>query len=314
MKRAVILANLGAPSNLDEVQPFLKNLFSDRDIFDFPFGKIGQSIFSSLISTFRAPKSKKYYGAIGGGSPLHENTVAQASKLQTVLEESEYKVFVAQRYWKPFISDIVRQVEADGFDQIILVPLYPHYSTTTTLSIINEWNKYSSNLPEPLVIDRFFEIDDYNEACAEKIREKISICDSEPHILFSAHSIPQKRVLDGDPYQQEIEKNMELIMDKVGKEKYSYSLCYQSRLGPIKWLTPSIEDEIQNLVQKGIESVVVFPISFVSEHVETLFELDIQKKQIAVDQGITEYHRANTVGDDDLFINVLKNLILEISG
>lgn len=313
MKKAVILANLGAPSNLDEVQPFLKNLFSDRDIFKFPFGQVGQHIFSSLISKFRAPKSKTYYAAIGGGSPLHENTIAQAEKLQQLFNESEFKVFVAQRYWKPFISDIAKQIEAEGFEQVILAPLYPHYSTTTTLSIVNEWNKQNVNLPEPIIVERFFEVDNYNEACAEKIREKISQCVEKPHILFSAHSIPLKRVLDGDPYRDEIEKNMELIMDKIGPDSYSYSLCYQSRLGPIKWLTPSMEEELQSLAEKQITSVVVFPISFVSEHVETLFELDIQKKQIAIDLGILDYQRANTVGDDDLFISVLKNLILEVS-
>lgn len=314
MKKAVILANLGAPTTLDEVQPFLKNLFSDPDIFHFPFGNLGQSFFSGLISKFRTPKSMKYYAAIGGGSPLHRNTVAQADKLQLLLEgEGAYTVFVAQRYWKPFIPDVARRVEKKGFDEIILLPLYPHYSTTTTLSIINEWNRYNLNLPEPRIITRFYENEEYNEACAGKIREKIALCETKPHILFSAHSIPVKRVENGDPYRDEIEKNMELIMEKIGKENYSYSLCYQSRLGPIKWLEPSIEEEIQSLVEKGITSVVVFPISFVSEHVETLFELDIQKKQIAANLGIVEYQRASTVGDDDQFINVLKNLVLEES-
>jgi len=314
MKRAVILANLGAPSRLEEVRPFLKNLFSDPDIFHFPFGKIGQYVFSSLIAKFRTPKSSKYYAAIGGGSPLHENTVKQAEKLQTLLnKEGDYSVFVAQRYWNPFIHEIIGELKDQNFEEIILLPLYPHYSTTSTLSIVKEWERTASDLPQPLVIQRFFERTNYNKVCAKKIREKIDLCEHKPHILFSAHSIPQKRVDEGDPYQEEIQQNMELIMDELGKDTYTYSLCYQSRVGPVKWLEPTVEDEVIRLVDNGITSVVLFPISFVSEHLETLYELDIQKKEAALASGIIEYIRADTVGDDDDFIDVLKDLVMEIS-
>lgn len=312
MRKAVILANLGAPSKLDEVRPFLKNLFADPDIFHFPFGKPGQAFFSSMIARFRAPKSRKFYAAIGGGSPLHANTVKQAERLKEALkDQGDYSVFVAQRYWKPYIREVADLLGNNKFDDIILIPLYPHYSTTTTLSIMNEWKRTVFGLPRPKIIERFYEIDGYNEACAEKIREQISLCREKPHILFSAHSIPQKRVDDGDPYENEITHNMELIMEKVGADEFSYSLCYQSRVGPVKWLEPTVEEEVERLVNECKYSIVVFPISFVSEHLETLWELDILKKEAALKKGIKEYQRASTVGTNEKFIQVLKELVLE---
>ena len=308
---AVVLTNLGAPTNLGEVRPFLKNLFRDPDIFQLPFGRIGQEIFSSLISTFRSPKSRKYYAAIGGGSPLHDNTVAQADKLQKALDEyGDFTVFVAQRYWHPFVSETVEEVRRANYEAITLLPLFPQYSTTTTLSIINEWNRVAQDLPDPHIIMRFYEEDGYLNACGEKIRAARDRFDLRPHILFSAHSIPLKRVLSGDPYEKEVKDNMELIMDRLGRE-YSYSLCYQSKVGPIKWLAPSFESAIDQLVERNLRHILVFPISFISEHVETLYELDIQKREYAEMQGVVQYERADTVQDSDEFIHVLKKLVLE---
>ncbi len=305
----IVLANLGAPSKLDEVQPFLKNLFNDADIFHFPFGKAGQSFFSSLISKVRAPKSRKYYQAIGGGSPLHANTIRQAEKLQTMLGSSgQYRVWVAQRYWHPFMQEISDRLRELNSSRIILIPLYPHYSTTTTLSIVNEWERVAGDLVTPSVIERFYSEPLYLDACAHQIRNCIDESGGKPHVLFSAHSIPVERVKSGDPYEKEITHNMELIMDSLNRE-YSYSLCYQSRVGPVKWLEPSVEQEIDRLVSLGIERVVVFPISFVSEHLETLYELDIQKRDYALSHGIKKYHRARTVEDSDDFIRLLVKLI-----
>lgn len=312
MKHAVIVANLGAPSNLAEVRPFLKQLFADPDIFNFPFGKPGQAFFSSMIATFRAPKSKKYYTAIGGGSPLHENTVAQALKLEKMLREhGDFTVFTAQRYWHPFFGEIAAEVRKGNFDDIILVPMYPHFSTTTTLSIVNEWKRQAGDLPEPLVIERFYAEPGYVKACASQIRATLSKFHKPPHILFSAHSIPVSRVEAGDPYEKEINANMELIMDEL-KRVYNYSLCYQSKVGPVKWLGPEIQDALDGLVKKGVTSVLVFPIAFVSEHVETLYELDIQTREYAKTIGIQQFERANTVQDLNEFIEVLAKLIQEL--
>lgn len=310
-KTVVVLANLGAPSNLEEVRPFLKNLFGDPDIFHFPFGRIGQDIFSSMIAALRAPKSRRSYGAIGGGSPLHANTLAQAKKLQTSLDDvGDYKVFVAQRYWKPFIADVVQKVEAEHADRIIVVPLYPHYSTTSTLSIITEWKRHWTDDQTTQFVERFYDSPIYIKACVEQLEKKLNLFSAPPHILFSAHSIPMRRIAEGDPYQQELEHNMELIMEALNGD-YGYSLCYQSRVGPIKWLGPKVETVMDSLVKKQIKNILIFPISFVSEHLETLYELDIQKKNYALTQGVESYVRAETVQDSDLFISALKELILK---
>lgn len=307
----IILANLGAPAKPGEVRPFLKNLFCDPDIFHFPFGKPGQAFFSSMISILRAPKSRRFYNAIGGGSPLHENTIKQAGKLESNLDSRKnYRIRIAQRYWNPFISEVAEEVRQDGGQEIILLPLYPHYSTTTTLSIVNEWKRVAADLPEPQIIERFYSEPLYIDACVEQIRNTLKKFSTQPHILFSAHSIPVQRVVEGDPYEKEIIDNMELIMDQLGRN-YSYSLCYQSKVGHIKWLEPKVETEIDRLVAEGINRILVFPISFVSEHLETLYELDILKRNYALTHGICEYHRAATVQDSDLFIRTLAKIILE---
>lgn len=310
-KYTVVLANLGAPSSLDQVRPFLKNLFNDPDIFNFPFGKPGREFFSSLIAKLRTPKSSRYYMSIGGGSPLHANTLTQAAQLEQALNGcGDFSIKVAQRYWHPFISEIADNIRREGSQNIILLPLYPHYSTTTTLSIINEWKRVASDLTGPIIIERFYDKPEYIEACTQQLNDKLSCFKTRPHILFSAHSIPVKRIEEGDPYETEIKHNVELIMANLGTG-YTHSLCYQSKVGPVKWLSPKVEDEIDRLVKEGIRHILVFPISFVSEHLETLYELDIQKKEYAMNNGIDTFIRADTVQTQPEFINCLKNLVLE---
>lgn len=311
-RRAVILANLGGPTHKDEVRPFLKNLFSDPDIFRFPFGTLGQKFFPELVVALRVRKSKKYYAAIGGGSPLHKNTLSQAAKLQDLLEPyGDFTVLTAQRYWHPLLSEVAKTIGEDRFSQIILLPLYPQYSTTTTLSIINEWKRVASNQPEPTIIERFYQEKGYIEACTRQIEAKRKNFSTPPHILFSAHSIPEKLAI-GDPYQKELIDNMELIMNVPGRNE-SYSLCFQSKVGPIRWLKPTVEEEIDTLLSNGIRHLLVFPISFVSEHVETLYELDIQKRAYALSKGIEQFERADTVQDCAEFIQVLKTLVVKAS-
>ncbi len=311
MRTAVILANLGAPGNLDEVKPFLKQLFSDPDIFHFPFGKPGQAFFSSMIATLRAPKSKKFYQAIGGGSPLAANTNAQAEALKDRFKDQpEIKVFTAQRYWHPFIAEIADEIRADGFERIILLPLFPHYSSTTTLSIFNEWSRHGADLPEPLLIERFYLIPEYNQACADRILESLPGFESTPHILFSAHSIPASRVKAGDTYVDEIRENTQQIMAKLPSE-LKHSLAFQSKVGPVKWVGPPLQNELERLINAGVEQVLVYPISFVSEHLETLFELDIEFAELAHKLGFKRFVRASTVQTSEKFIDVLENLVRE---
>ena len=308
MKHAVILANLGAPSRLEEVKPFLRALFSDPDIFKFPFGKMGQCFFSSMIATLRAPKSRKFYQAIGGGSPLHENTVAQARKLEAVLaEKGDYSVFPAQRYSHPFLTEVADQIREGIFKTITLIPLFPQYSTTTTQSIINEWQRQTPNLDNVTIIQRFYDQPEFISACIKRINEKLELFETPPHILFSAHSIPVKRIEQGDPYQKEIEATVELISNELDSQ-IEFSLCYQSRVGPVEWLGPDIIPAIDQLIDVGAKQLLIVPVAFVSEHLETLYELDIKIKEY---KGIERYERALTVQDDDDFIEALKQLVLE---
>ena len=309
MKTAVVLVNLGGPDSLENVKPFLFNLFSDPDIFKLPFGKKGQEIFAKFISGRRAQKSSNLYAKIGGKSPLQENTADQAVALQRLLrKEDNFFVFTAQRYWHPLIPEVIGTLRPEKWDEIILLPLFPQYSNTTTLSVINEWVRHGDTLPAPHIVQRFHTHPLYIQSSQKRISEKLA--DNEnPHILFSAHSIPQSRVNQGDPYQQEIEETVELIME--GFHGYGHSLCYQSKVGPLKWLEPSISSELKTLKNRGITNILVTPVGFVSEHLETLYELDIQYKKYALDLGIEKYERVQTLGIQPLFIECLKELVME---
>ena len=310
MKTAVVLVNLGGPDKLDNVEPFLFNLFSDPDIFKLPFGEKGQELFAGLISKYRAPKSAVLYKEIGGSSPLHPNTLEQASALQKKLREvDDFQVHVAQRYWHPFIPEVIEKLSYESFDKIILLPLFPQYSNTTTLSVINEWVRHGEGLIAPIIIQRFHQHPKYIEACKERITEKLDQVSGKPYLLFSAHSIPKSRVKQGDPYQDEIEETVELILEEF--HGYGHSLCYQSKVGPTKWLEPDIEDELKELRKSENKNLLVFPVAFVSEHLETLQELDIKYRKVAKDLGVNQYIRANTVQAHPLFIDCLKDLVLE---
>ena len=310
MKTAVVLVNLGGPDKLENVQPFLFNLFSDPDIFKLPFGEKGQELFAGLISKYRAPKSAILYEEIGGSSPLHPNTLDQAAALQKKLREvDDFQVHVAQRYWHPLISEVIEKLSHETFDKIVLLPLFPQYSNTTTLSVINEWVRHGEKLIAPIIIQRFHQHPKYIEACKERIIEKLDQASSKPYLLFSAHSIPQIRIKQGDPYQVEIEETVELILEEF--HGFGHSLCYQSKVGPAKWLEPNIKDALKELRNRGIQKLLVCPVGFVSEHLETLQELDIKYRKVAEDLGFNQYIRVNTVQAHPLFIDCLKELVLE---
>ncbi len=310
MKTAVVLVNLGGPDKLENVQPFLFNLFSDPDIFKLPFGEKGQELFAGLISKYRAPKSAILYEQIGGSSPLHPNTLDQAAALQKKLREvDDYQVHVAQRYWHPLIPEVIEKLSHESFDKIVLLPLFPQYSNTTTLSVINEWVRHGEKLIAPIIIQRFHQHPKYIEACKKRIMEKMDQFSGKPHLLFSAHSIPQSRVKQGDPYQVEIEETVELILEDF--HGYGHSLCYQSKVGPTKWLEPNIKDELKELKHRGIKNLLVSSVGFVSEHLETLHELDIKYRKVAEDLGFEQFIRVNTVQAHPLFIDCLKELVLE---
>ena len=311
MKTAVILVNLGGPEVQQEIRPFLFNLFNDSDRIKLPFGKKGQSFFARIISNIIASKSAGFYSQIGGGSPIRYNTIKQAHALEAVLQkEGEFRVFAAQRYWHPFISEIVEQLQQGKYENIILLPLFPQYSNTTTLSIINEWVRNAQKLPDPHIVQRFNRYPKYIQACSEQILGKIDDFSERPHILFSAHSIPESQVKNGDPFEDEILETVDLIMEDF--HGYGHSLCYRSKMGPIKWLEPDITSELRELYNRGIRNILVFPVGFVSENLETLYELYIINRDVAEDMGYTQYERADTVQDHPLFIECLQELVIEL--
>lgn len=315
---AVVLFNLGGPDSLENVRPFLYNLFSDPDIFRIPLAFISQRLFASLLSRRRTAKAQANYAAIGGKSPILENTQKQANALQQALGDDSYTVFICMRYWQPMTREVVTTLKHEGYEQVILLPLYPQYSTTTTGSSVNEFRRHCQKQhyrPTIKIIDPWYEQDDYQLAIAESIKnEAEKLPDSNPesiHLLFSAHGLPQKIVDNGDPYEKQIQATYEAMRQRL--QWPHTSLCYQSRVGPLQWLRPYIQDVLKELAQKGTKQILVYPIAFVSDHVETLYELGIQYAELARSLSIPHYHVVPALNDDPLLIQTLKQLILEQS-
>ena len=306
-KKGVILINLGGPNSLEDVEPFLYNLFSDPDIFKLPF----QKFLAKLIAKVRAKKTREYYEVMGGKSPQLEQTLEQAKALRDKLGES-YKVVVGMRYWKPFIRDALKTLIDEGIKEIILLPLYPQFSITTTGSAFNEFQRAVKELKaENLKVRKVFHF--YNhplfiKAWVERIREKVEKPE-DYHFIFSAHSLPKKIIEKGDPYQKQTEETVKLIMQHFPKA--SYTLAYQSKVGFGKWLEPSTEEAIRNAIEKGIKKIVVIPISFVSEHSETLYELDHVYKNLAERLGCEEFIRIPTLQTHPTFIKALEKIVKE---
>lgn len=306
-KKGVILINLGGPNSLEDVEPFLYNLFSDPDIFKLPF----QKFLAKLIAKVRAKKTREYYEVMGGKSPQLEQTLEQAKALRDKLGES-YKVVVGMRYWKPFIRDALKTLIDEGIKEIILLPLYPQFSITTTGSAFNEFQRAVKELKaENLKVRKVFHF--YNhplfiKAWVERIREKVEKPE-DYHFIFSAHSLPKKIIEKGDPYQKQTEETVKLIMQHFPKA--SYTLAYQSKVGFGRWLEPSTEEAIRNAIEKGIKKIVVIPISFVSEHSETLYELDHVYKNLAERLGCEEFIRIPTLQTHPTFIKALEKIVKE---
>ncbi len=306
-KIAVVLMNLGGPDSLDAVQPFLQNLFSDPDIFKIP---LVQKPLAKFIARKRAPKVVEEYKLIGGKSPIGYWTELQRRMLEERLNQNEsiFKVFIAMRYWKPFTSDVVQEIEKEQFEKIVLLPLYPQYSISTTGSSINEWNRvYRGPKEKVIVINDFYKNENYLKAINERIDQALNEFDckrDEVYFLFSAHGVPVSYIKKGDPYQKQIEETVQLVMSKRNFSN-TFSLAYQSKVGPMKWLEPSTDSEIERLIQSGIKNLLVIPIAFVSDHIETLYELDIEYRKIAEGAGVEKYIVMKGLNDSQLFIEAL---------
>lgn len=309
MRRAIILMNLGGPNSPAAIRPFLYNLFSDPAIITLP--TVLRLPLAGLISWRRLPAAQAIYARLGGASPLLENTLAQAAALEAVLREDD-RCFVAMRYWHPLAAETARTIMGWEPAELVLLPLYPQYSTTTTASSLADWQSAAAaeGLALPTRIVR-----SYPDAAGFIAALKAAIApyldrDPLPRLLFSAHGLPLRIVARGDPYPQEIERTARAVVMALARPGLDWAICYQSRVGPLKWLGPSVEEELHRAAQDRV-AVVVAPISFVSEHSETLVELDRDYRKIAKLCGVPGYERVPTVGTDPKFIAALAALVGE---
>ena len=317
-KVGVVLLNLGGPDSAEAVEPFLFNLFSDHDIIDFPLSFLFRKRLAKLISTRRAPGIIEQYNKIGGKSPIREYTEQQASLLEAELNRHgvDARVYVAMRYWNPSTSDALDAIERDRVDRIILLPLYPQYSKATTLSSMKEWEKEvaqrGSKVPSELV-ESYFDFPPYIDAFVERIRQGLERFPEEQradvNILFSAHGTPMKLVRQGDPYSHQIAKTIEAIMAR-GAFSQPHHLCYQSKVGPLKWLEPSTPDMIHRLAGEDVEDMLLVPVAFASDHLETLFELGIEYRREAMEAGVRQYEVTEGLNESPKFIDALARLVI----
>lgn len=318
----VVLFQLGGPDSLDAVEPFLYNLFCDPDIIDFPLAKLAREPLARLISSRRAGKVRRHYADIGGKSPIREITARQASALEAQLSKSfPTRVVVAMRYWHPLTDEAIRELAAFRPDEIVLLPLYPQYSSTTTGSSLHEWDRHYTGLPPAKVHTiRDFHLDEvYLDALVERIAQGMERfrrsnghaagLPSDVHLLFSAHSIPASVIHRGDPYQVQIEATVKAVMQRGGWPN-PHALCYQSKSGPGRWLHPFLPEALQAIATSGAERVLVIPIAFVSDHVETLHEINIEARETAERMGIRQFETMEGLNDSPRFIAALAELVL----
>jgi ferrochelatase len=310
-RTAVVLFNLGGPEKPESVRGFLVNLFNDRAIITLP--QPFRWLIAQLIAGRRAATARAIYDRIGGGSPLLANTLAQAAALTEALGDG-HRCFVAMRYWHPFSAAAAAEVKAWHPDRIVLLPLYPQFSTTTTESSLADWHRAASRagLAGIPTVSLCCYPDDAGFVTAAVAATRAGIArlpSGAPYrILFSAHGLPKKIVAAGDPYQWQVERTVAALRDALAIPDLDSVVCYQSRVGPLEWLGPATDAEIRRAGAEGVGLVVV-PVAFVSEHSETLVELDIEYRHVAEQAGVPFYHRVATVGGSLDFISGLAALV-----
>jgi protoporphyrin/coproporphyrin ferrochelatase len=309
----VVLFQLGGPDSLAAVEPFLYNLFCDPDIIDFPFSRLGRRALARLISSTRAKKAAQHYAAIGGGSPIRRLTEQQADALEACLMRDgvDARCVVAMRYWHPFTAEAIAQLQDREVDQIVLLPMYPQYSRTTTGSSLNEWRRlWKGGAPTSRVVS-FYRDPLYIAAVVERIDEALARFPYSPSVqlVFSAHSVPVSVVEKGDPYQRQIEETVSLVMEQGGWSN-DHRLCYQSKVGASRWLEPSLHQTLRQLASEKRCEVCIVPISFVSDHVETLGEIDRNAREEARLLGIQHFEMTRGLNDSPKFIQALAALVL----
>jgi len=313
MKKAIILFNLGGPDKLENVEPFLFNLFNDPAILNLP--TFLRYPLAKLISNRRAPVAKKIYEEIGGSSPILKLTKDQANALEKKLNQNQttnnYKCFIVMRCWHPRATEVIKDVQSYAPDEIILMPLYPQYSAATSGSSMKEWSdvckKDNYNIKTSAICcyptDKNF-INAHTKEIIKKIKDLKNF-----KLIFSAHGLPEKNIKNGDPYQWQIEQSVKKIIENLNYENLDWILSYQSRVGPLKWIGPSTDDVIVENSKIG-KHIVLVPIAFVSEHSETLVELDVEYKKLAQDNGCKQYTRVPALGINEDFISAMSELII----
>lgn len=314
---AVVLFNLGGPDGPDAVRPFLFNLFRDPAIIGLP--AVARYPIAALIAGTRAKSAKENYALMGGGSPLLPETEKQAKALEADLAarfpDAETRCFIAMRYWKPLTDQTAKAVKAFAPDEVVLLPLYPQYSSTTTGSSLKAWKRAYRKGPGRISTVCCYPVnEDLVQAHADLIKAAYDKAGrpGPARLLFSAHGLPEKVILGGDPYQQQIEATAAAVAAKLG-EGWDWRVTYQSRVGPMKWIGPSTEDEIRAASQQGL-ALIVTPIAFVSEHIETLVELDHEYRQVAFEAGCPVYVRVPALGVAPGFIAGLGRAVQGVLG
>jgi protoporphyrin/coproporphyrin ferrochelatase len=324
-KIGVVLLQLGGPDSLAAVEPFLYNLFSDPDIIDFPGARLARPVLARLMAASRAKKVQHGYAELGGKSPLVEWTLRQGRALEAALRHSldpgtDARVVVAMRYWHPLTEEAMAELVKADVAELVLLPLYPQYSKTTTGSSVNEWRRLLPSSPlaalPSTLIDAYYEHPPYIEALVGLVNLTLArfpgpgtTYPRDVHLVFSAHGVPTAVIDSGDPYQKQVETTSRLVLER-GRWDLPYTVCYQSRVGSGRWLQPSIHELIPQLGAAGTRNVLVIPISFVSDHIETLHEIDREVRKEAEQAGIQKFEMMPGLNDSAPFIRSLAELVL----
>lgn len=317
MKTAVILFNLGGPDRPENIEPFLMNFFTDKNIIGAPYPV--RYFLAKLISRRRSKREAgESYGFLGGRSPLLKNSEKQARALDKALAgKGEYKCWVCMNYWHPMAEEVAREVKEWGAEKVLLLPLYPQFSTTTTKSSFEKWDKAArkilADVPTAKICCYPWE-NGFVKASAQNIERKYEDIKNKagqnPRILFSAHGLPEKIIRRGDPYQWQCEESAKQIIGATAIENPDWQICYQSRVGPLKWIGPSTEEALHRAASDNIP-VIIYPHAFTQEHVETLVELNIEYRELAEKLDIPAYEKVETVGVEKYFIEGLRDIILK---
>lgn len=304
-KKALVLLNMGGARDKSELKMFLTNMFNDENILTIKNAFIRKMV-ASFITNSRLESAWKNYERIGNHSPINPLTEQLVNKCNDKIEN--YKTYQVMRYTPPFAKEIISQMKKDGIKEVLLLPLYPQYSTTTTKSSLEDFIKFAKNSFSISSIETFYKNDKFNECIVNEILNNVED-ETSYNLVFSAHGLPQKIVNAGDPYEKQMNEHVKILseeLQKRGKNFKSINLAYQSKVGPLKWLEPSLENMLKNFKN---ENVIIYPLSFIVDNSETVFELDIEYKEIAHEIGIKEYKVCSCVNDSDEFIEAIKDII-----